>query len=241
MAIAGTEGEPRSGRTVMMTAGAVVAILIVVVGFAYILNKDSQRNGKLTLFYGDKKFAEMEIKDGNVGIEKLLGDLFTDEGREKTFRLLVQPRQYYQLQDPALVALGIVNLKYEEPNAKKLRELYYEGKGPFVPQEFEARVEFATDNRVSSGHAAICPKHEMFQKELFVLGPEGRGAAVLRADLQGRCDADRRGEAVAPLLQIGFTDARRIFGCTKLLKEEKVYAVEKRFQTPDVVADPRCK
>src|SRR4026209_879639 len=142
MAIAGTEGEPRSGRTVMMTAGAVAAILIVVVGFAYILNKDSQRNGKLTLFYGDKKFAEMEIKDGNVGIEKLLGDLFTDEGREKTFRLLVQPRQYYQLQDPALVALGIVNLKYEEPNAKKLRELYYEGKGPFVPQEFEARVEF---------------------------------------------------------------------------------------------------
>jgi hypothetical protein len=86
----------------MMTAGAVVAILIVVVGFAYILNKDSQRNGKLTLFYGDKKFAEMEIKDGNVGIEKLLGDLFTDEGREKTFRLLVQPRQYYQLQDRPL-------------------------------------------------------------------------------------------------------------------------------------------
>ena len=145
MATAGDEGEPRSGRTVMMTAGAVLAILIVVAGFAYMLNKDSQRNGKLTLFYGEKKFAEMEIKDGNVGIEKV--------DRRSTSPTKAEERRsgcsgynrdsITSSKTRPLWRLGIVNLKYEEPNARKLRELYYEGKGPFVPQEFDARVEFA--------------------------------------------------------------------------------------------------
>jgi hypothetical protein len=235
------KAESSGGWSRAMVAGAVLVILIAVGGFAYILGKNGQRAGTLTLFYGDKKVAVMEIKEGNVALDKLLRDLFSDEGKERTFRALVRElRQYYQIQDPALV-LGISDLKYEEPNARGLRQLYEEGKGPFAPQEFDARVGFASDKVIAVGRAAICPKNDMFRKELFVLGPGGRGAAVIRADLQGPCESEKSGKEGTPLLQIGFRDARRIFGCGPLLKEDRVHAVEKRFETPEAFDDPDCE
>jgi len=217
-------------------AGAVVCVLVVLAVFGYIMTPRG-RQGSLTVFYGGQKLATMDIKDGGIALDQMLRDLFRDNNREQTFRALVKElRQYYQIQDPALV-LGIEHLSYDEPTAKGLRQLYEDGKGPFVPQEFDVRVNFASENLVPAGRGAICPTSDMFRKVLFVLGPEGRGATVIRADLQGAC---RGSEKETALLQISFTDARRLFGCGALRKEETVHAVERRFETPTASDNPTC-
>jgi hypothetical protein len=220
---------------------AIAIVAIVVTAFVVILARNPGRAGTLTLFHDDKKIATIDIKEGNVALDRLLGDLFRDEERERPFRALVRElRQYYQLRDPALVP-AIATLDYGEPIAKGIRQLYVDGRGPFVPQELDVRIELASDNRIRSGHAAVCASSDLFRKEWLVLGPDGRGAAVILADLQGRCSASGPNAGDPPLVQINFTDARRIFGCTAFAKQERAYAIEKRFETPDAVRDPDCE
>ncbi len=233
--------EAWRGRLPAMVIGVVVGVVILVGGFAYILGRDSNRTGTLTLFHDNKKVAEIDIKQGSVTIDKLLDNLFKDEEQEKMFRALVREmKQYYQLRDPALI-VGIATLSIDEPNARGLRQLYYEGKGPFAPLEFPVRVSVPNESVIAVGQAAVCPQEDLFRKELLVLGPENRSMVVLRADLQGPCQSPPSDTGRVPLLQISLRDARRLFGCAPIAEEEKAYAVEKRFATPEAFGDPQCR
>jgi hypothetical protein len=180
----------------------------------------------------------MKLLGASLPLERLVSDLFTDETREAPFRALVREHQYYYIKDEGLV-IGIQKLKHDDAVVKGIRNLYEQGQDPFAPEEMEVQVSFASDSKIPRGHAAVCPNGNLFRKELWLTALDG-GALVVSADLQGPCRNDQRARDNRASIQISFADARSLYGCTPLQKEERALAVERRFPVPSERHEVDC-
>jgi len=196
--------------------------LLIGLAFGWGLTGTEAKSTDIRWKYGEAELVinlEKDMADDETLMSKIFSKDYSAAGAKDWLK---NTHDLFHFTDPELAA-KLVELDYNSPSAREMRELRNKRKGPWAYQSQEVRVSIPTrEYQPFSGYANVCESGIFYRKKIEVFLPDHPDQRItLQANRPYACPEGY----TFPDIQLSREDAKKLFGYDNFGKYETAAAV----------------
>lgn len=201
---------------------ATVAALLVGLAGGFTLSGTEAKSSVISWKYGDAEL-KIDLEKDLADDETLLGKIFSREySAAGAASWLKNKHGLYAYNDPDLAG-KLVDLDYDDPAARELRDLRERRVGPWAYRSQDVKVGIPIrEDQPFTGHANVCEAGIFYRQQIELFLPDRPDRKIiLKATGRYSCPEGYG----FPDIQLSREDARKLFGYDNFSKYERAAAV----------------